>query len=193
VVNFRGRFGDCQADTVEDAKGTGLIATHAERKRHYTKLGKRADKRADTLVASTCAIFRGMPPSLRRTSTLDNGREFAAFKRIEDTLGMTIYFANPHAPWERGANENTNGLLRDDFPKRSDFIQITPARRAQVEKRLNHRPRKCRSAVSASCVQLAWQHGKARSLQADVIDGPQTTHPPTTFRMDLLRLGQRGE
>jgi len=61
VVNFRGRFGDCEADTVEDAKGTGLIATHAERKRRYTKLGKRADKRADTLVASTCAIFRGMP------------------------------------------------------------------------------------------------------------------------------------
>ena len=143
VVERRGRFGDWEADTVEGAKGTGLIATHVERKSRYTKLGKLADKRADTVVASTCAIFRGLPRSLRRTSTFDNGKEFAGFNRIEDALGMTIYFANPHAPWERGANENTNGLLRDFFPKGSDFRKITPARLARVEKMLNNRPRKC--------------------------------------------------
>lgn len=143
VVNRRGRFGDWEADTLEGAKGTGLIATHVERKSRYTKLGKLADKRADTLVASTCAIFRGLPQKLRRTSTFDNGKEFAGFKRIEDALGMTIYFANPHAPWERGTNENTNGLLRDYFPKGTDFRKVTPARVARVERMMNNRPRKC--------------------------------------------------
>ncbi|NBD34573.1 MAG: IS30 family transposase [Chloroflexi bacterium] len=69
-------------------------------------------------------------------------KEFAGFKPIQGTLGMAIYFANPHAPWERGANENTNGLLRDLFPKGSDFSWITPARLARVEKMLNNRPRK---------------------------------------------------
>jgi IS30 family transposase len=143
VVNLRGRLGDWEADTVEGAKGTGLIATHVERKSRYTKLGKLKDKRADTLTASTCSIFRTLPKSLRRTSTFDNGKEFAGFKHIERALGMTIYFANPHAPWERGANENTNGLLRDFFPKGSDFRKITPARLAWVERMLNNRPRKC--------------------------------------------------
>lgn len=143
VVDRRGRFGDWEADTVEGAKGTGLIGTHVKRKSRYTKLGKLADKRADTVTASTRSIFRGMPKSLRRTSTFDNGKEFAGFKRIERALGMTIYFANPHAPWERGTNENTNGLLRDWFPKGSDFSKVTAARLAQVERMLNNRPRKC--------------------------------------------------
>ena len=143
VVDRRARFGDWEADTVEGAKGTGLVATHVERKSRYTKLGKLKDQRSDTLTASTCAIFRGLPKKLRRTSTFDNGKEFAGFKRIEQEVGLAVYFANPHAPWERGANENTNGLLRDYFPKGSDFRKITAARLAQVERMLNNRPRKC--------------------------------------------------
>ncbi len=143
VVDRRARYGDWEADTMEGAKGTGLVATHVERKSRYTKLGKLKNKQADTVVASTCSIFRGLPKKLRRTSTFDNGKEFAGFKRIEQEVGLAVYFANPHAPWERGANENTNGLLRDWFPKGSDFRQITAARLAQVERMLNNRPRKC--------------------------------------------------
>ena len=143
VVAARGRFGDWEADTVEGAKGTGLIVTHVDRKSRYTRLGKLRDKKAATLSGVTCAIFRALPRKLRRTSTFDNGKEFADFKAIEKALGLTVYFANPHSPWERGTNENTNGLLRDWFPKGSDFGKITARQLAQVQRMLNNRPRKC--------------------------------------------------
>jgi len=142
-VDQRRRFGDWEADTVEGAKGTGLIATHVERKSRYTRLGKLADKKAATFSAVSCALMKDLPRKLRRTSTADNGKEFAGFKTIESALGLKVYFANPHAPWERGTNENTNGLLRDFFPKGSDFRQITHARLARVQQLLNNRPRKC--------------------------------------------------
>jgi transposase, IS30 family len=142
-VDQRRRFGDWEADTVEGAKGTGLIATHVERKSRYTRLGKLINKKAATLSAVTCELMKDLPKKLRRTSTADNGKEFADFKTIERDLKMKVYFANPHAPWERGANENTNGLLREFFPKGSDFRQITHARLARVQHLLNNRPRKC--------------------------------------------------
>ena len=87
--------------------------------------------------------MKGLPGKLRRTATFDNGKEFADFKTIERELGLTVYFANPHRPWERGVNENTNGLLRDWLPKGSDLSKVTPARLAQIQKMLNNRPRKC--------------------------------------------------
>lgn len=143
AANDRRRYGDWESDTVEGAKGTGLVLSHVERKSRYTRLGKLADKKAATLSAATCAIFRGLPSKLRRTLTADNGKEFADFKTIERRLGLKVYFANPYTPWERGTNENTNGLLRDWFPKGSDFRTITPAQLAKVETMLNNRPRKC--------------------------------------------------
>jgi transposase, IS30 family len=143
AANDRRRFGDWESDTVEGAKGTGLIATHVERKSRYTRLGKLKNKKAATLTAVSCATLHDLPRKLRRTLTADNGKEFADFASIERGLKMKVYFANPHAPWERGTNENTNGLLRDFFPKGSDFRQITNARLAHVQQMLNNRPRKC--------------------------------------------------
>jgi len=74
--------------------------------------------------------------------TCDNGKEFALFATIEQTLGIAAFFANPHSPWERGVNENTNGLLRQFFPKGTDFRDITPRQVAEAEHLLNNRPRK---------------------------------------------------
>ncbi|MEX0745729.1 MAG: IS30 family transposase [Phycisphaeraceae bacterium] len=143
VVDTRRRFGDWESDTVEGAKGSGLLVTHVERKSRYARLGKLQDKRSATLSRVSRAVLRDLPAKLRRTLTADNGKEFADFSTIERGLSMKVYFANPHAPWERGANENTNGLLRDYFPKGSDFSTITPARLASVQRMLNNRPRKC--------------------------------------------------
>ena len=143
VVNSRGRFGDWESDTVEGAKGRGLVATHVERKSRYTLLVRLADKKAATLSSATTTVMKGLPKRLRRTMTPDNGKEFADFKTIERELGLKVYFANPRSPWERGTNENTNGLLRDYLPKGSDFSQVTSARLAQIQKMLNNRPRKC--------------------------------------------------
>ena len=143
AANDRRRFGDWEADTVEGAKGTGLLLSHVERKSRYTRLGKLPDKKAGTLSAVSCATLGDLPGKLRRTLTADNGKEFAGFAAIERGLALKVYFANPHAPWERGANENTTGLLRDFFPKGADFRKITHARLARVQRLLNNRPRKC--------------------------------------------------
>ena len=90
--------------------------------------------------------MKGLSRKLRRTATFDNGKEFADFKSIERELKLTIYFANPHNPWERGANENTNGLLLDWLAKGSDLGQVTDAELAEIQeiqKMLNNRPKKC--------------------------------------------------
>lgn len=143
IVNLRGRYGDWESDTVEGAKGRGLVITHVERKSRYVRLIKIDDKRAATLSAATTSAMKDLPKKLLRTATFDNGKEFADFKTIEQKLKLNVYFANPHSPWERGTNENTNGLLRDFLPKGSDFSKVTKARLAQIQKMLNNRPRKC--------------------------------------------------
>jgi len=143
AANDRRRFGDWESDTVEGAKGTGMVLSCVERKSRYTRLGKLRDKTAATLSAVHSVMLRDLPTKLRRSLTADNGKEFADFKTIERMLKLTVYFANPHAPWERGANENTNGLLRDWLPKGADFRKVTAARLAQIERMLSNRPRKC--------------------------------------------------
>src|SRR5699024_5395318 len=79
----------------------------------------------------------------RRTMTVDNGKEFAAFERTDQALKMKTYFAHPHAPWERGTNGNTNGLLRQFFPKGIDWKTVSHLALANVVDQLNDRPRKC--------------------------------------------------
>jgi len=143
IVELRQRFGDWESDTVEGAKGTGLLATHVERKSRYTRVRKMMDKRAATMNRVSRQALVDLPKSLRRTMTVDNGSEFTGFADIEKRLKIKVYFANPYAPWERGANENTNGLLRDFFPKGSDFRKVTIAKVAKAQRLLNNRPRKC--------------------------------------------------
>lgn len=143
VVQRRSRFGDWESDTLEGGKGTGVMVTHVERKSRYVRLGLLTDKRSITLTDATDRLLRDLPAMLRRTLTADNGKEFSDFAAIERRLKLRIYFANPHSPWERGTNENTNGLLRDWFPKGTDFRRLTAREVAQAQRMLNNRPRKC--------------------------------------------------
>ncbi len=84
-----------------------------------------------------------MPRRLRQTLTVDNGNEFAKFKLIQQQTGLRVFFADPYAAWQRGCNENTNGLLRQYFPKGTDLSRLTQNTLASTIKRLNHGPRKC--------------------------------------------------
>ena len=142
AVEDRRRFGDWESDTVEGAKGTGLLVTLVERKSRVVLIGKVRDKKAVTVTAAIIALLGSLPSMLKRTITADNGKEFAGFAEVDAALGCRTYFANPHAPWERGANENTNGLIRDWFPKGHDLRSVSAARVAQVQAMLNNRPRK---------------------------------------------------
>jgi len=143
LVAARQRFGDWEGDTVEGAKGSGNITTHVERKSRYLIAAKLIDKTAAATATTVTAAFRRIPKALRHTLTLDNGKEFARFSDIEKGTGLVVYFADPYSAWQRGTNENTNGLLRRYFPKGSGFSDIADKTLASVVKKLNHRPRKC--------------------------------------------------
>lgn len=143
IVADRERFGDWEGDTVEGRKGTGGIVTHVERKCRYLVAAKLIDKKAPTMTGQSIKCFRRMPRRLRRTLTVDNGKEFSQFKEIEARTGLSVYFADPYAAWQRGTNENTNGLLRYYFPKGTDFRNIPEKEVALTVKKLNNRPRKC--------------------------------------------------
>ena len=119
------------------------MATHVERKSRYLIAAKLNNKRAETLTIQSTRAFRRIPKKMRQTLTVDNGKEFSGFKELEDKTGLTVYFADPYSAWQRGTNENTNGLLRQYFPKGSDFSKITENDIATVVKKINHRPRKC--------------------------------------------------
>ena len=148
IVMGRGRFGDWEADSVVGRPGTGGIASYLERRSRYLVTAKLNDGTAQAFVARICAAqtiraFGKMPRNWRHTSTADNGSEFAAFRRIENSTGLTFYFADAYAAWQRGANENVNGLLRQYFPKGSDFRKITAKQLAKATSAINRRPRKC--------------------------------------------------
>jgi len=143
IVDERSRFGDWEGDTVEGKKGSGGVATHVERKSRYLIAAKIPNKQAETMTHQTSIAFRRIPIRFRHTLTVDNGKEFATFKQIEQRTGLKIYFADPYSAWQRGTNENTNGLLRQYCPKGYDFTKLTEDALAKAVRKLNHRPRKC--------------------------------------------------
>ena len=117
----RSRYGHWESDSVLGRKGTGAIATHVERKSRYTVATKLDNQRADEYLQSTLVAFSKIPLCWKKSTTVDNGKEFADFKTIEESTGMTVFFCDPYSSWQRGTNENTNGLLRHYFPKGIDW------------------------------------------------------------------------
>jgi IS30 family transposase len=143
IVNERSRFGDWEADLMLGARGFGAIATHVERKSRYLMAALLSDRKADSFNASAIPSYQTVPQELRQTLTLDNGKEFSRFKELEEGTGLTVYFAKPYAAWQRGTNENTNGLLRFYFPKGTKLKRVSEASLKRAVDRLNNRPRKC--------------------------------------------------
>ena len=142
IINDRARIGDWEGDTIIGAERTKRILTHVERKTGYL-IADFLSKVSAEIVAETIAKnFRKLPKEKRHSITYDNGTEFSAHESIEKKTKATVYFANPYHSWERGTNENTNGLLRQFFPKRSSFANITKDDVDKATKLLNRRPRK---------------------------------------------------
>jgi len=143
IVTDKRRFGDWESDSMEGGKSKGGLATHVERKSRYLVAGKLDNKRSDTFMAVSAALFKQVESRLIKTFTVDNGSEFSQFKTLEEATNSKVYFADPYSPWQRGLNENTNGLLRRYFPKGCNFHEIAHDTIRQVVEKLNHRPRKC--------------------------------------------------
>ena len=142
-ANNRSRYGHWEGDTVVGHRHQGRLATHVERKSRYLIAGLMKNGTAEAFNQATCSSYQKIPPQYRQTLTLDNGSENAQHQQLSHTLQLKIYFAKPYASWERGTNENTNGLIRRFFPKTTNFLEITQKQLDRVVDLLNHRPRKC--------------------------------------------------
>jgi len=143
VIEERLRLGDFEGDTVLGPAGTGGLATLVDRKSRLTIVVKIQSKNADHVHEKIKQRLRALDEERRHSITFDNGTEFARCHRLEKHLGIELYFADPGCPYQRGTNENTNGLIRQYFPKGTDFRDISHSEVRQVEKLLNDRPRAC--------------------------------------------------
>ena len=142
VVNERSRIGDWEADTVIGKQGSAVLVTLVERKTRWSMIGKAPDRTAKKV--RTVIVKRLLPlASQVKTLTYDNGKEFALHQEIDKDLQSNGYFAHPYHSWERGLNENTNGLIRQFFPKGKDLSDVTDEEIQRVMDKLNNRPRKC--------------------------------------------------
>jgi IS30 family transposase len=141
IVGERSRIGDWEGDTMIGKHHKGGLVTLTERKSRFTLAGRIRSKHAKGVRTVMTRLLKPHKDNCH-TLTLDNGKEFAEHERIADTLEMEIFFADPYCSWERGSNENHNGLLRQYFPKDMELLEITDAQVQQAVDRLNHRPRK---------------------------------------------------
>lgn len=142
IVDTRARVGDWEIDTIVGIKGEAALITMAERRSRLCRAVKVSNRKAGTArdaIAATLKPLRGAVHTL----TYDNGSEFSYHQNINRMLGSQSFFAHPFHSWERGTNENMNGLLRQYFPKGKPMAQLTKDHIQRAVERLNNRPRKC--------------------------------------------------
>lgn len=148
LANLRMRLGDFEGDTVYGSVGKGYLITAVDRMSRFTVAAIAPDKTIESTNAAFVAAFNKAKEVQPITLTLDNGTEFLGFKDLENTLDIKVYFADTHAPWQRGSNENVNGLLRFFFPRGTNFNNVTEAQLDSVLELINNRPRKCLGFLS---------------------------------------------
>ena len=141
IVEEKTRFGDLEVDLVIGGNHKGALITINDRMTGFAKIKLIKSKNAKAIAKSIVKALEPFKPYLH-TITSDNGKEFAEHKYISEKLNIDYYFAEPYSSWQRGANENFNGLLRQYFPKKSSFVELTWREVKIVEKELNNRPRK---------------------------------------------------
>lgn len=143
VVDARTRIGDWEGDTVvSGGQHLAVLATLVERRSRYTLAALVQNGKAQPVAEAIIDLLRPHR-AVCHTLTLDNGKEFAEHAFVAKRLGLKVYFADPYSPWQRGLNENHNGLLRQYFPKGCNLAEFTQEQVDEAVHRLNHRPRKC--------------------------------------------------
>ena len=149
ICEEKTRFGDWEGDTILGAKGKGCIVSLVDRKSKILLAALSPKMSAASIRTAILHAFKNMNFDIPiETLTLDRGSEFAEFRNIETDLNTTIYFADPHSPWQRGLNENTNDIIRFFFPKGYDFLSVSDEYLQSVVSLINNRPRKCLNYLS---------------------------------------------
>ena len=161
AVEGRRPSGHWEGDSIISRKSTFALNSLTERKSRLILITRMKRKGAKETLDAVTNRLGVLPQKFRRTLTLDNGTENTKHEVITEEIGIKCYFAHPYASWERGTNENANGLVRWYFPKGTDFAKITDGQVALVESRLNNRPRKClgfRTPIEAAASSVALRH-----------------------------------
>jgi len=159
LVEDRTQFGHWEGDSLVSRKSLVALNSLVERKSRLLFLTKLERKTAKATRNAVINRLKILPVQARRTLTLDNGTENAQHQKITASIGIDCFFANPYASWERGTNENLNGLVRWYLPKGTDFRKISETEIARIESLINNRPRKCLGfrtplEVASACVAL---------------------------------------
>lgn len=143
VINNRERLGDFEGDTiVSGGRNKGVLVTLVDRKSGYLLTGKLPNRTAARTRKEIVGLLLPLPADHRHSITFDNGKEFSEHEALSRSLGIQAFFAHPYCSWERGSNENTNGLVRQYYPKGTNFAEVSHQNLADITKRINDRPRK---------------------------------------------------
>ena len=141
AANLKTRIGDWEADTIVSREHKDVMISMVDRYSKFTLIGMAKDKSAHNVSRKMLALL-SRKQDKAVTITSDNGTEFAMHKRVSKWLNLDYYFCHPYSSWERGLNENTNGLIRQYVPKGKPFNHLNRDRLKQIARNLNHRPRK---------------------------------------------------
>ena len=161
-IEQRTRFGDLEIDTIVGKNHQQSLVSIVDRKTGYLWLKKCSSRKAEEICQATISLLKPVKDQLQ-TITADNGKEFSLHEYAAEELGIDWYFADPYSAWQRGTNENTNGLIRQYIRKGSDLNAYTDEYISEITQRLNHRPRKRLGFKSPS--QVLWQqHGVALQM-----------------------------
>jgi IS30 family transposase len=142
VINRRRRYGDWEGDTIVGKGHRNGLVTLVERKSGLARIDLLKNLTSMTTMHALSRCLANLPRSLRRSTTFDNGPEFTAYAKLMQWLGIVVYFAAPYRAWQRGTNENFNGLVRQFYPKGTDFKKVRRNDVKRIERLLNDRPRR---------------------------------------------------
>lgn len=142
IADAKIEIGHWESDTMIGGNHSGVIVTHVDKASKFLVAGLGKNKTSVEVNQVTLSLFAPIPEVQLKTMTFDNGKEFSGHAELSKKLSISCYFANPYSSWERGLNEHTNGLLRQFFPKRTDFKIVTPEALEKAVNLINNRPRK---------------------------------------------------